>query len=72
MYLRLALSTEKKEILKLAQQGQRISTPQDAIKDPYILEFLQLQQHYKYSENDLENALIDKLEHFLLTKGIFI
>ncbi len=69
LYLRLALSTEKKEILKLAQQGQRISTPQDAIKDPYILEFLQLQQHYKYSENDLENALIDKLEHFLLELG---
>jgi predicted nuclease of restriction endonuclease-like (RecB) superfamily len=69
LYLRLALSTEKKDVLKLALQGQHISTPQDAIKDPYVLEFLQLKQHHQYSENDLENALIDKLEHFLLELG---
>ena len=69
LYLRLALSTDKKEVLKLAQQGQCITTPQDAIKDPYVLEFLQLKQQYQYSENDLENALIDKLEHFLLELG---
>ena len=69
LYLRLALSTDKKEVLKLAQQGQCITTPQDAIKDPYVLEFLQLKQHHQYSENDLENALIDKLEHFLLELG---
>ncbi|MCB1659125.1 MAG: DUF1016 domain-containing protein [Moraxellaceae bacterium] len=69
LYLRLALSTDKKEVLKLAQQGQCITTPQDAIKDPYVLEFLQLKQQHQYSENDLENALIDKLEHFLLELG---
>ncbi len=69
LYLRLALSNNKPDVLKLAQQGQCIETPQDAIKDPYILEFLQLEQHYQYSENDLENALIDKLEHFLLELG---
>lgn len=69
LYLRLALSTHKEDVLKLAQQGQCITTPQDAIKDPYVLEFLQLKQQYQYSENDLENALIDKLEHFLLELG---
>ncbi|NIJ52849.1 PDDEXK nuclease domain-containing protein [Dyadobacter arcticus] len=41
----------------------------DAIKDPYILEFLNLKEQYRYSENDLENALIDKLEYFLLELG---
>lgn len=69
LYLRLALSTDKADIKKLAHEGQIIQKPQDAVKDPYILEFLQLQEHSRYSENDLENALIDKLEHFLLELG---
>lgn len=69
LYLRLALSTDKAGIKKLAHEGQIIQKPQDAVKDPYILEFLQLQEHSRYSENDLENALIDKLEHFLLELG---
>ena len=69
LYLRLALSTDKADIKKLAHEGQIIQKPQDAVKDPYILEFLQLQEHSRYSENDLENALIDKLEYFLLELG---
>ncbi len=69
LYLRLALSTDKAGIKKLAHEGQIIQKPQDAVKDPYILEFLQLQEHSRYSENDLENALIDKLEYFLLELG---
>lgn len=69
LYLRLALSTDKAGIKKLAHEGQIIQKPQDAVKDPYILEYLQLQEHSRYSENDLENALIDKLEHFLLELG---
>jgi predicted nuclease of restriction endonuclease-like (RecB) superfamily len=69
LYLRLALSTDKADIKKLAHEGQIIQKPQDAVKDPYILEFLQLQEHSRYSESDLENALIDKLEHFLLELG---
>lgn len=69
LYLRLALSTDKAGIKKLAQEGQIIESPQDAVKDPYILEFLRFKEHYRYTENDLENALIDKLEHFLLELG---
>lgn len=69
LYLRLALSTDKVGIKKLGQEGQIIVSAQDAVKDPYILEFLHLNEHYRYSENDLENALIDKLEHFLLELG---
>jgi len=46
-----------------------ITKPKDAVKDPYILEFLGLPEHSVYSENQLESGLIDKLEHFLLGLG---
>lgn len=46
-----------------------VNKPEDAIKDPYILEFIGLPEHSSYSENDLELELIDKLEHFLLELG---
>jgi predicted nuclease of restriction endonuclease-like (RecB) superfamily len=39
------------------------------LKDPYVLEFLDLPEHQRYSESELEQALIDKLEHFLLELG---
>lgn len=69
LYLRLALSTDKAGIKQLGQDGQVMESPQDAVKDPYVLEFLHLTEHYRYSESHLENALIDKLEHFLLELG---
>lgn len=69
LFMRLALSSDKKGILDLAQKGQLLQKSIDAIKDPYILEFLQFREHYRYSENDLENELIDKLEYFLLELG---
>lgn len=69
LFIRLALSKDKDGIKNLAAQGQLIQTPTDAIKDPYILEFLNLPEHNLYSENELENELINKLEHFLLELG---
>jgi predicted nuclease of restriction endonuclease-like (RecB) superfamily len=66
---RLALSRDKNEIKRLATQGQIITAPRDAIKDPYILEFLELPQQPTYSENELETAIIKKLEQFLLELG---
>jgi predicted nuclease of restriction endonuclease-like (RecB) superfamily len=69
LYLRLALSTDKEGVRTLATKGQLIETAKDAIKDPYVLEFLNLKEHYRYTENDLENELIDKIEHFLLELG---
>ena len=69
LYTRLALSKDKEGVKALATQGHVIEKPQDAIKDPYILEFLGLKEHYQYSESDLENKLIDKLEYFLLELG---
>jgi predicted nuclease of restriction endonuclease-like (RecB) superfamily len=69
LYIRLALSKDKEGIKTLATKGHIIEKPQDAIKDPYVLEFLGLQEHHQYSESDLENKLIDKLEYFLLELG---
>ncbi len=66
LYMRLALSTDKLGVKQLAEKGQLIESPMDAIKEPYILEFLNLKDHYQYAESDLESALIDKLEYFLL------
>lgn len=69
LYERLALSKDKKGIRKLAEKGQVIDKAQDAIKDPYILEFVGLKEEIRYTETELEQRLIDKLEHFLLELG---
>lgn len=69
LFTRLAKSKNKQAVLDLALQGQKIEKPQDLIKDPYILEFIGLPENYHYSENELEQKLIDKLEHFLLELG---
>jgi predicted nuclease of restriction endonuclease-like (RecB) superfamily len=69
LYTRLALSKDKQQILELSTKGQIIQKPKDAIKDPYVLEFLGLPENSKYSESDLEQSLITKLEHFMLELG---
>jgi predicted nuclease of restriction endonuclease-like (RecB) superfamily len=69
LYERLALSSDKDTVKRLANQGQIIESPRDAIKDPYILEFLELKPYSTYSENELETAIINKIEHFLLELG---
>jgi predicted nuclease of restriction endonuclease-like (RecB) superfamily len=43
--------------------------PQDAVKEPYVLEFLGLKEESAYSESDLETAIINKIEHFMLELG---
>ncbi|WP_165074436.1 YhcG family protein [Methanogenium sp. MK-MG] len=69
LYERLALSRDKEGVRDLSYNGQRITKPEDMIKNPLVLEFLGLDEKEKYSENDLESAIIDKLEHFLLELG---
>jgi predicted nuclease of restriction endonuclease-like (RecB) superfamily len=69
LYERLVLSRDKKGIKKLSQKGQIIEKPEDLLKEPYVLEFLGLDESTKYSESDMETAIIDKLEHFLLELG---
>jgi len=69
LFERLTLSRNKNEIQELSKKGQIIETAKDSLKDPYILEFVGLPENNKYSESDLEQGLIDKLENFLLELG---
>ena len=69
LYERLALSTDKEKVYRLAQEGQKIETPKDAVKDPYVLEFLGLKEYPEYSESELESRIIDHLQQFLLELG---
>ena len=69
LYSRLALSRDKEEVKRLSTHGQVVENAEDVIKSPYILEFTGLEEQKSYSEYDLETALIDKIEHFLLELG---
>jgi predicted nuclease of restriction endonuclease-like (RecB) superfamily len=69
LYTRLVLSRDKEKVKELSEKGLVLEKPKDAIKDPYILEFIGLPEKPSYSENDLEQGIIDKLEHFLLELG---
>lgn len=69
LYTRLVLSRDKEEVQKLSEKGLILEKPKDAIKDPYVLEFIGLPEKSAYSESDLEQGIIDKLEHFLLELG---
>lgn len=69
LYQRLALSRDKDKVKMLALKGQIIEQPEDAIKDPYVLEFTGLPELPSYNESQLEQALIDKLQTFLLELG---
>lgn len=69
LYERLLLGKEKDKILKSAKKGQIIEKPDDIVKDPYVLEFLGLDEKIEFSETTLESRLIDHLQEFLLELG---
>ena len=69
LYTRLVLSRNKDKVKELSEKGLILEKAKDAIKDPYILEFIGLPEHSEYSESQLEQKIIDKLEHFLLELG---
>ena len=69
LYERLALSRDKEEVRRLASEGQVIEKASDLIKNPLVLEFLGLAEKPVYSESELETAIIDRLQHFLLELG---
>lgn len=69
LYERLALSREKDKVMALANEGQTVKSPRDIFKSPYVLEFTGLEEHAEYSESELEQALIDNLQKFLLELG---
>ena len=69
LYERLVLSRDKEKVKELSLEGQIIEKPKDLIKDPYILEFLGLDQLPHYSENQLETAIINHIEKFIMELG---
>ncbi len=69
LYERLILSRDREGVKALAEKGQIVETPQDMIKDPYILEFMGLPEQPRYSESELEQRLIEHLQTFLLELG---
>ena len=69
LYERLALSRNQAEIRRLTSEGQVVERAADLIKSPLVLEFLGLDEKPLYTEDELERAIIDKLEAFLLELG---
>jgi len=69
LYERLALSRDKEGIRRLAREGQTVGQPDDLLKEPLVLEFLGLDERSRYSESDLESAIISQIERFLLEMG---
>ncbi len=69
LYERLSLSKNKKKVRELASKGQLIQKPEDVLKSTYLLDFLGLEAKSTYTETDLETAIINKIEHFLIEMG---
>ena len=69
LFERVGLSRDKEGVLKLAETGEIFTKPSEIIRDPYVFEFLELKGEELYSETDLEKALIDNLQKFLLELG---
>ena len=69
LFDRLLKSKDKEGVMQLATSGLTATQPQDIIKDPYILEFLDLPEARQWNENELEQALLSQLQDFLLELG---
>jgi predicted nuclease of restriction endonuclease-like (RecB) superfamily len=69
LFERLANHRDPEEVLALARRGQEVAKPMDVIKDPFVLEFLDLGEPAALHERDVEQAIIDRLETFLLEMG---
>ena len=69
LYERLTLSASREKVLELAEKGQVLKTVKDLIKDPFVLEFLDIKENTNYLESDLEKNIIEHLKEFLLELG---
>ncbi len=69
LFERLALSKDKKSVLKLAKKGQQIEKAEDILKDPFVFEFLDISDDKILNETDLETKLLNKLSQFILELG---
>jgi predicted nuclease of restriction endonuclease-like (RecB) superfamily len=69
LFARLLKSRDKAGVLALADQGQTVRQPIDVIKQPYVLDFLNLPDQKQLHESDIESAIIENLQPFLLELG---
>ena len=69
LYERLVLSSNKDKVLELAEKGQEIKSSKDLVKDPFVLEFLDIKENTGYLETDLEKNILEHLKEFLLELG---
>ena len=69
LYERLTISADKEKILELSEKGQILKTSKDLVKDPFVLEFLDIKENTDYLESDLEKNIIEHLKDFLLELG---
>lgn len=69
LYERLTLSADKEKILELSEKGQILKNTKDLVKDPFVLEFLDIKENTNYLESDLEQNIIEHLKEFLLELG---
>lgn len=69
LYERLTISVDKEKILELSEKGQILKTSKDLVKDPFVLEFLDIKENTDYLESDLEKNIIEHLKEFLLELG---
>jgi len=69
LYERISISKDKNKILELSSEGHKISESKDIIKDPFVLEFLDIKENTDYLESDLEKNILEHLKEFLLELG---
>lgn len=69
LYERLLISADKNKILELAEKGQELKECKDLVKDPFVLEFLDIKENTDYLETDLEKNILKHLKEFLLELG---
>ena len=69
LYERLILSDRKRDVYKLSKQGQVLNKPEDILKEPYVFEFLGINENKVLLEKDLEEELIKHMERFILELG---
>jgi predicted nuclease of restriction endonuclease-like (RecB) superfamily len=69
LFERLALSKDKEGVLKLAREGHIVENPEDLLKDPFVLDFLNIPQQHHYLESELEEKIITNLQQFIMEMG---
>jgi predicted nuclease of restriction endonuclease-like (RecB) superfamily len=69
LFERIALSIDKEGVLRLAKEGHIVEIPEDLIKDPFVLDFLNIPEQHQYLENELEEKIISNLQQFIMEMG---